>query len=111
MIKLVVFIMSVFIGMFVFLPIYAGIKSWVRALALRIRIRLTGTTQKLEDGAIWQGMTTGQLKIAVGKPDQIETKADDAVEKHVYRYFPGKNGGLVLKVMVEKGVVVGWFYK
>ena len=111
MIKLVVFIMFVLVGIFVFLPIYAAIKNWFRAVRYRLLGSLTNTAKKPQNGAIWQGMTTGQLKMAVGTPDQIEIKTGDTKGRQIYRYFPGKTGGFDLKVMVENGAVVAWFYK
>ena len=111
MIKLVVFIMFVLVGIFVFLPIYAAIKNGLRAVLFRLLGSLINAAKKPQNGAIWQGMTTGQLKMAVGKPDQIEIKTGDVKGRQIYRYFPGKTGGFDLKVMVEKGAVVAWFYK
>ena len=111
MTKLIVFILFVLAGLLVFLPIYTGIKSWFRAFASRIRGVRTAAGQKPLVSALWQGMTIGQLKMAMGKPDQIEIKTGDAKGRQTYRYFPGKNGGFDLKVMIERGAVVAWFYK
>ena len=111
MTKFIVFVLFVLAGLLVFLPIYTGIKRWFREVASRIRGVRTAAGQKPLVSALWQGMTIGQLKMAMGKPDQIEIKTGDAKGRQTYRYFPGSNGAFDLKVMVEKGAVVAWFYK
>jgi hypothetical protein len=63
--------------------------------------------ERLLNGELWIGMTTGQLEDSIGEPDAIDRKELKTKVKETWKYQEIQRGQYRLRIDIEDGEVVG----
>jgi hypothetical protein len=63
------------------------------------------------NGEFWKGQSSEQLLDALGSPSAIDKQVLKTKTKEVWKYHKKKKDQYALKIMLEKGEVVGWDMK
>ena len=59
-------------------------------------------------GEHWQGQTTEQLVLSIGRPADIDESVKRTKTTHVFKYHPNGIGRYNLRITLDDGIVVGW---
>ncbi len=56
----------------------------------------------------WQGQTTEQLVLSLGRPADFDESVKRTKTTHVFKYHPNGIGRYNLRITLDDGIVVGW---
>jgi hypothetical protein len=85
-------------------------KKWVNYLKQKYNndMEIVGA---ILNGEFWKGQSSEQLLDALGSPSAIDKQVLKTKTKEVWKYHKKKKDQYALKIMLEKGEVVGWDMK
>ena len=101
-------IAAVCIGLVVLSRLIAYAKVKARRNAVYARYGHGQIAENILSQTVWEGETSEQLEMSLGKPVDIDQKVLKSKVKEVWKYGQRGRNRFAYRVTLENGIVVGW---